>query len=95
MFLWIRGYHGGTSHPIYGRIPQKGYLSTRPKQTHLQLHLSVKDPLVCTDDVLVTEEQVEVLEGLCQEEGLLHIILLPPNLEKGDFDPNPDFTGKW
>ena len=58
-------------------------------------HLCVEDPLVCTDDVLVTEEQVEVLEGLCQEEGLLHIILLPPNLEKGDFDPNPDFTGKW
>ena len=45
--------------------------------------------------MLVTEEEVEVLEGLCQEEGLLHIILLPPNLEKGDFDPNPDFTGKW
>ena len=32
--------------------------------------------------MLVTEEEVEVLEGLCQEEGLLHIILLPPNLER-------------
>ena len=47
-------------------------------------HLSVKDPLVCADDVLVTEEKVEVLEGLRQEEGLLNIILVPPNLETGD-----------
>ena len=54
-------------------------------------HLCVEDPLVCTDDVLVTEEQVEVLEGLCQEEGLLHIVLDSPNLENGDLDQNPDF----
>ena len=47
-------------------------------------HLSVKDPLVCADDVLVTEEQVEVLEGLRQEEGLLNVIFVPPNLETGD-----------
>ena len=33
--------------------------------------------------MLVTEEQVEVLEGLGQEEGLLHVVLVPPNLEKG------------
>ena len=40
--------------------------------------------------MLVTEEQVEVLEGLCQEEGLLHIVLDSPNLENGDLDQNPD-----
>ena len=67
----------------------------RKKERYCLYHLCVEDPLVCTDDVLVTEEEVKVLEGLRQEEGLLHIILLPPNLEKGDFDPNPDFTGKW
>jgi len=44
------------------------------------VRLSVKDPLVCADDVLVTEEKVEVLEGLRQEEGLLNVILVPPNL---------------
>ena len=68
--------------------PPTLFIQARSKQTHLQLHLSVKDPLVCTDDVLVTEEEVEVLEGLCQEEGLLHIVLDSPNLE------NPDFIGK-
>ena len=47
-------------------------------------YLSVKDPLVCADDVLVTEEKVEVLEGLRQEEGLLNVILVSPNLETGD-----------
>ena len=41
--------------------------------------------------MLVTEEQVEVLEGLCQEEGLLYIVLDSPNLENGDLDQNPDF----
>ena len=47
-------------------------------------YLSVKDPLVCADDVLITEEKVEVLEGLRQEEGLLNIVLVSPNLETGD-----------
>ena len=41
--------------------------------------------------MLVTEEQVEVLEGLSQEEGLLHIVVDSPNLENGDLDQNPDF----
>ena len=47
-------------------------------------YLSVKDPLVCADDVLITEEKVEVLEGLRQEEGLLNVVLVSPNLETGD-----------
>ena len=38
--------------------------------------------------MLVTEEQVEVLEGLGQEEGLLHVVLVAPNLEKGNISPN-------
>ena len=45
-------------------------------------NLSVKDPLVGADDVLVTEEQVEVLEGLRQEERLLHIVLVSTHLGK-------------
>ena len=63
----------------------------RKKERYCLYHLCVEDPLVCTDDVLVTEEQVEVLEGLCQEEGLLHIVVDSPNLENGDLDQNPDF----
>ena len=46
-------------------------------------HLSVEDPLIRADDMLVTEEQVKILQGLCQEERLLHIILVFPNLAKG------------
>merc|ERR1719458_195306 len=42
--------------------------------------LCVEDPLVRADDMLVTEEQVKVLEGLRQEERLLHIILVSANL---------------
>ena len=38
--------------------------------------------------MLVTEEQVEVLEGLSEEEGLLHVVLVAPNLEKGSISPN-------
>ena len=38
--------------------------------------------------MLVTEEQVEVLEGLSQEEGLLYVVLVAPNLEKGSISPN-------
>ena len=58
------------------------------KIRHCFWHLCVEDPLVCTDDVLVTEEQVEVLEGLSQEEGLLYVVLVAPNLEKGSISPN-------
>ena len=47
-------------------------------------HLSVEDPLIRADDMLVTEEQVKVLEGLREEEGLLNVILVSPNLETGD-----------
>ena len=62
---------------------------------HYETNLSVKDPLVCADDVLVTEEQVEVLEGLSQEEGLLYVVLVSPNLEKGSISPNvQDFIEK-
>ena len=48
-------------------------------------HLCVEDPLVRADDMLVTEEQVKVLEGLRQEERLLHIILVSTNLVEGIF----------
>ena len=60
----------------------------KKKERYCLYHLCVEDPLVCTDDVLVTEEQVEVLEGLGQEEGLLHVVLVAPNLEKGRISPN-------
>ena len=48
-------------------------------------HLCVEDPLIRADDMLVTEEEVKVLQGLCQEKRLLHIILVSPNLAKGNF----------
>ena len=40
--------------------------------------LSVEHPEVETEELGVTVEEVEVLEGLRQEEGLLNIVVLWP-----------------
>ena len=37
--------------------------------------LSVEDPLVQTEQLVVTVEKVEILQGLRQEEGLLDIVV--------------------
>ena len=43
--------------------------------------LCVEDPLVEADEVVVGEDEVEVLERLGQEEGLLHVVLLTSDLQ--------------
>ena len=44
--------------------------------------LRVEDPLVQRYQVVVTEQQVEILQRLGQEERLLHIVLLPSDLQQ-------------
>ena len=60
-----------------------------------QSNLSVKDPLVGADDVLITEEQVEVLEGLRQEERLLHVVLVSTDLGKEKVILRASFGQCW
>ena len=44
--------------------------------------LCVEDPLLQVNKIVVTEEKVEILQGFCQEEGLLHIILVGGRLKE-------------
>ena len=44
--------------------------------------LRVENPLVQRYQVVVTEQQVEILQRLGQEERLLHIVLLPSDLQQ-------------
>jgi len=44
--------------------------------------LRVEDPLAEVNEVVIAEEQVEVFQGFCQEEGLLNIIFVSSNLQK-------------
>lgn len=46
------------------------------------IHLRVEDPLAEVNEVVIAEEQVEVFQGFCQEEGLLNIIFVSSNLQK-------------
>ena len=44
------------------------------------IHLCVENPLLKINKVVITKKEVEVLEGLCEEERLLNIILVCLNL---------------
>ena len=45
------------------------------------IYLCVENPLFKINKVVITEKEVEVFEGLCEEERLLNIILVSLNLK--------------
>ena len=45
-------------------------------------YLCVKNPLLKINKVVITEKEVEVLEGFCEKERLLYIVLVCLNLQK-------------
>ena len=50
--------------------------------------LCVEDPLLQVNKIVVTEEKVEILQGFCQEEGLLYIILVGGRLKERRVTPD-------
>ena len=45
-------------------------------------YLCVENPLLEINKVVITEKEVEILEGFCEKERLLHIVLVYLNLQK-------------
>ena len=54
---------------------------------HLSLftYLSVENPLLEINKVVITKKEVEVLEGFCEKERLLNIVLVSLNLQEYQF----------
>ena len=44
--------------------------------------LCVENPLLEINKVVITEKEVEILEGFCEKERLLYIVLVCLNLQK-------------
>ena len=49
-------------------------------------YLCVENPLLEINKVVITKKEVEVLEGFCEKERLLHIVLVCLNLQEYQLD---------